>query len=263
MTAAASSRTIITHFLAFRDPIVTAGSYCRGIDYIAFVAATTLCLVHIEARRQYPSDTSGASVLQSLYHQRLSDRGLLERIQDATDEMARVNGDIVAKKITRIMRPLLEIEEKSATGQLYQASVSPTTEGQGPRGCLDVDGFADVLRIEIPHFGTITIRQHPRLVSGTEAIDNELSFTRQQPFGGAKHPGIPGAPGADWENESRSLSQPVMQQMAAWGPMDQMGAVGDKNDATPLVSGLTMEADDDWALQGVDMALFNSIAHFD
>ncbi|KAJ2981195.1 hypothetical protein NQ176_g2171 [Zarea fungicola] len=58
MTVANSARAILTRFTAFHGTIIST-AYCRCMDFIAFIAATTLCMAHIEARRQHAWPTAG------------------------------------------------------------------------------------------------------------------------------------------------------------------------------------------------------------
>ncbi|KAH8651321.1 hypothetical protein BX600DRAFT_387642 [Xylariales sp. PMI_506] len=221
MTATIASRAIVSQFVSFHNSdMMTA--YCRGIDFIAFIASTTLCLAHIEAHSQIqdwetPGKPNGVNVLQSLQHQRLSDRGLLERTLDIMRTMADQRHDVVAQKIVSILEPLLTIEQKSSKGRPYYASASmgPGKEGPVALGKTTVD-HADVLRIQIPYFGTIKIEH---LVP---------SYLDQQ-------------------------AEPPQQSESDGGPSSACGMP----DSHLLVPGLAADVDD-WALQGVDIALFNS-----
>ncbi|KAF3768042.1 hypothetical protein M406DRAFT_237657, partial [Cryphonectria parasitica EP155] len=114
ITAATTSRELVSQFVSFRSNSTSAPpAYCRGIDFIAFIASTTLCLAHIEAHRPRPQGTA-PSTLQSLQHQRQSDRGLLERTLEIMETAARETKDAIAQRILRILRPLLDVEYNAA-----------------------------------------------------------------------------------------------------------------------------------------------------
>ncbi|KAM5350955.1 hypothetical protein ACJ41O_003678 [Fusarium nematophilum] len=160
MTAASASRAIVTQFVSFRTTI-PATAYCRGIDFVAFVASTTLCLAHIEAFRQRATNVGkGVGVFQSLQHERLTDRGLLELTLEIMETQARDNHDAVAKKISSILGPLLVMEDNSARGLHYETSASEDDERESqPPG--DVGAACNILQIQIPYFGTIKIEHRP------------------------------------------------------------------------------------------------------
>ena len=162
MTAANASRAILVQFLQFRGSH-SAISYCRGIDFIVFIASTTLCIAHIEARRHHPGDSSRFSALQSLQHQRQSDRGLLERTFETMETMAKRDKDAVALKITGLLRPLLDIESDAAKGACYRTSAKLGAHIQEFQYVRSATGAQSTLTIHIPHFGTIKIENRPSL----------------------------------------------------------------------------------------------------
>lgn len=176
MTAANASRTILTQFLFFRES-TSIIAYCRGIDFIVFIASTTLCLAHIEARRQQNLGAGkGFNPLQTLQHQRQNDRGLLERTLETIQAMAETNKDPVASKIAKILQPLLNIESDSAKGGCYQASASLGTKMQESQCNSNTSDVHNVLRIHIPHFGTFKIEHQPP----TNSNGQEWSLSGEQ-----------------------------------------------------------------------------------
>ncbi|EED19054.1 conserved hypothetical protein [Talaromyces stipitatus ATCC 10500] len=216
MTAANASRAIITQFVAFHE-FALSPAYCRGIDFIAFIASTTLCLAHIETRRQ---DQNDISCLQSLRHQRLSDRGLLERLLDIMEKMARENSGVVARQISSILGPLLDIEDNSFRGSCYQMRALENVEKSRCVG--QINEASDELRIHIPHCGTIIIEHPSQYVP--HASDADRVFDEP-------------AAGRDQGDVDFRQSQP-------W--------------YIDPIPGLELDVDD-WALQGVDTALFSSL----
>ncbi|KAH9906563.1 hypothetical protein F4778DRAFT_801825 [Xylariomycetidae sp. FL2044] len=133
ITAATASRSSLAQFVAFRGTSGGAGqgNYCRGIDFVAFIASTSMCLAHIQA--QAAGRGGGAcglvTALHSLRHQRLGDRALLERTLEIMQTMARADGgDAIAQRISDILAPLLAVEDNAAAGATYDTSASPAVE---------------------------------------------------------------------------------------------------------------------------------------
>ena len=121
ITAVSATREMLARFLAFRALSPTA-PYCRGMDFFAFVAAATLCVVHVEGwgwrRRQRqqqqqhhhnhnpnhnpnpnpnpnhendPSTPNQPALL--LAHHRPTDRGLAERALACISQLAAAGND--------------------------------------------------------------------------------------------------------------------------------------------------------------------------
>ncbi|RYP31031.1 hypothetical protein DL767_005971 [Monosporascus sp. MG133] len=293
MTAASASRAIVAQFVSFRNAI-SATAYCRGIDFVVFIASTTLCLAHIEARRHHESDTGkSAAFFQSLQHQRLSDRGLLERTLEVMETMAQRSRDAVAQKISSILRPLLAIENNSFKGGCYHISASSGVDKQESQCFGDTSEAFHTLRIQIPYFGTIQIEHRPTLsdtikpaqtlseewpwnLSASQATDASLVVLREpvSPLNRDKEGELSSAArpagyeistaqpvNTDWQTvpSYSDLTDPLKQSGTAY--WDQRVSAYDTSGAQEtylLVPGLAADVDD-WALQGVDMALFNNL----
>ncbi|KAI1409446.1 hypothetical protein F5Y13DRAFT_203344 [Hypoxylon sp. FL1857] len=287
MTAASASRTIVGQFVAFRTSISSI-AYCRGIDFIAFIASTTLCIAHIEARRQHEADArKSASTMQSLQHQRLSDRGLLERALEVMETMAQSNHDIVTQKISSILRPLLDIESNSSKGGCYHIYASSGAGERDSQSLGDTSEEFHELRIQIPYFGTVHIEHRPPLsnIAGpTEMLSEELSWNQSisqmadnaalalrepiSPFdqdgeGGNSIATCQAAYEISTAQSANTDWQAVPSCLDMEGSFEQSGSADSMLDASKeqetylLVPGLTADVDD-WALQGVDMALFRN-----
>ncbi|KAK8041079.1 hypothetical protein PG994_014086 [Apiospora phragmitis] len=190
MTAAIAGRAILVQFVAFRASDEST-AYCRGIDFITLTASMTLCLAHIECRRRREeadhTSASGSSVFHVLRYQRLSDRGLIERTLGIMDDMAALNKDVVAHKISELLRPLLEIESDSDSGREYHVTASspslssfisdatvataPESQCMGERAHGTSPGVK--LSVEIPYFGTINIG-HSRGYKTTAEFDHAV-----------------------------------------------------------------------------------------
>lgn len=289
ITAVNASREVLARFVAFRcsNPI---GSYCRGIDFLAFIASTTLCIAHIETRRQgrvFAGDADGGFSVNSLVHQRPGDRGMMERALGSVEHMASCGPDMIASKIATIFRHLLFIEADAADGSSYNTSSSTSGEEGLECGGRSSEG-GSVLLISIPCFGTIKIerggvsRSMPpdeiptTWESEASSADPRFSFSTSLP------------PERQDEHTRQSLNmldcptrysigdQSVNTDFQAvpWRfgslvhPQHSASATNDQSIssfhgdgvqvAQPLIWGLEVDAED-WALQGVDTALFDSL----
>ncbi|KAK8067244.1 Zn(2)Cys(6) transcription factor protein [Apiospora hydei] len=299
MTAAVASRAILAHFVAFRAS-ETSTAYCRGIDFITFTASMTLCLAHIECRRRRDEaehiDASASTAFHVLQHQRLSDRGLIERTLRIIDDMATRNKDAVAQKISELLKPLLEIESDSSSGKEYHVVASSSsfsdTTAATPESQWTTERShgttPDVkLSVQIPYFGTIKIghsrgvdiavepvHAEPSLVSRCasplrlvhpDECDPPLSRTSQHPRFEitAAQPANP-----DWQTVPSFVDhlsrppEPPAQTFDTNGEdrsaLSSCPRTGETEDGHLVVPGL--EADlEDWALQGVDAAFFSNL----
>ncbi|KAL5340301.1 hypothetical protein BJX70DRAFT_387339 [Aspergillus crustosus] len=192
ITAVNASRDILSRYIGFRSSN-PAHFYCRGCDFLAFVAATIMCLAYISSQGDGPG-----SVFYFLTHSRLSDRGMMERTHEIIQSMAHASdSDTIAPKLTRIIRHLLDVEANAANGAIYSTSSSAGNEGEID-GNMSHGGKA--LHIHIPCFGTINFER-----GSTAALTDALDLDAQPAF--------------------------------------------------PMFS----SADDDWDLQGIDIALFDSL----
>jgi hypothetical protein len=174
-TAVNASREVLSRFVSFRGICPTV-SYCRGVDLLAFIACSTLCLAHIEACRQRQDcieDLNGQghySDLGFLAHQRPGDRGLMERALASIEQVADTNADEVACKMVTVLRHLLTIEDNAAIhGGSYRISYrteSPPlpaySANDSEAGGIAIGSVGDeggVLHIHIPHFGIVDIER--------------------------------------------------------------------------------------------------------
>ena len=289
ITAVHASREVLARFVAFRSSSPT-GSYCRGIDFLVFIASTTLCLAHIDAHRHgqvFAGDGDDGFFFNSLAHQRPSDRGMMERALESVEHMANASVDMVASKIATVFRHLLVIEADAADGSSYNTSSASGEEGRECSGGLSDGG--NVLRIHIPSFGTIKIersgvsrsilskpsQEFPATsVSEAPSTDPGLSFsTFARPERQDKHARQPidmldcptrystshQSVNAEWPAVPLHFGPLVPPQHSASAQKDwRMSSFhGDDGQVVqPLVLGLEAE---DWALQGVDTALFDSL----
>lgn len=294
-TAVMASREILTRFVSFRGSGSVA-AYCRGIDLLAFIASAVLTLAHIDARRQQRvSGGDCGNAPHMIAHQRLSDRGLLEQTLQCILKMIESDEDAMACKISSILKNLLAIEENAAKGDSYSATISSESGVLESQYGDVVTGADHSLRIHVPYFGTIRIEHssssrlagveqrllditpRPSSVPDSSFHDREkfpkCSLTRDgQEKQGVREspPGVSGPAGYRIGGESANADwQPVPFHLDLLGTEEQPERAALEQDsfnfeqigadmASLLVPGLTADVDD-WALQGVDVALFDNL----
>ena len=259
-----ASRAILTQYVSFRDSMSTA--YCRGVDFIAFIASTTLCIAHIERVRQRRGDDAGGGMtrLQAFRHNRLSDRGLLERVLQIMKTMARAENDAVALKISTILRPLLQIEGQShGMGLSFRVCADAEAKREALQPFEHRENVGS-LRIQIPYLGTIRIDKCAPEGAGTpQPVDTgfvglcDVVSPQTEPPSIATLNGVTGE--TDWQAAPQSthsldgLERPAL---------DHLGSASGAGDAhgsgQMLIPGLTTDRNE-WALQGVETALFNNL----
>ncbi|KAI5212995.1 hypothetical protein AUEXF2481DRAFT_518744 [Aureobasidium subglaciale EXF-2481] len=172
-TAVYASRETLNRYLSFRvdNP---AHYYCRGTDFLAFIAATVLALAHIECSRLsklHVPDTYNAFGL--LTHCRMSDRGILERTLEVLREVSKTSADAIASKIVYLLEQLLTIDA-SRVKRVVQAS------DEGDQNVpYHSETTNDCLRLYIPAFGYINF--------GVEAAEPIRTDQHQVPDDHASH----------------------------------------------------------------------------
>ncbi|OJI82975.1 hypothetical protein ASPTUDRAFT_67053 [Aspergillus tubingensis CBS 134.48] len=155
LTIITVSREILARYIAFRasNP---AHYYCRGVDFIAFVAMTVLCIAHIDSFSNM--QPGKGTIVNFLSHSRPSDRGMMERTLSVIEDMATSGSgtDEIAGKLAGIMRHLLGVEESAAGGVGYVARENMGGDGKG-EGEYDgrVGDGGRSLHVYIPYYGTI------------------------------------------------------------------------------------------------------------
>jgi hypothetical protein len=157
LEAASASRKMLAVYISFRR--FNPGSfYCRGADYLAFIAFTVLCLVHVDSRNKMKS-YSRNYVSERIMEARLSDRDTMQGILNILNGMG---NDATASKLAHTMQNLFDIEGWVANGVGYSAAVME--ERDGALECNgDIVNDRNTLRLKIPHFGTINVHRNVNL----------------------------------------------------------------------------------------------------
>ncbi|TGJ81905.1 hypothetical protein E0Z10_g6840 [Xylaria hypoxylon] len=155
LTCVNASREVLSRSIAFRS-FNRVPFCCRAADFFALVAALTLLLAHLDSHRRrhhHDGTSSNSGNLDVLAHQHLGDRALLEQALENMDALARTSNDTLSAKSAGLLRRLLDIETEAASGETYRAQREGSLEAAQGQAHDD----AHVLRIGIPHFGTIRI----------------------------------------------------------------------------------------------------------
>ncbi|KAJ5533312.1 hypothetical protein N7494_009864 [Penicillium frequentans] len=257
ITAITASREILSRYLAFRtsSPIYF---YCRGDECLSCIAIIVLCIAHMNSRRQCPqlSKTDGNdTVFNFLAHSRPSDRAMMERTFEIMSSTSSRGLDGITSKLAQIIHHLLVIEKSAASGTLYSTSSSKGDLGELEFfGTLADDGKA--LHIHIPYFGKInferrTIPRDPTTVPFHEQIGQ-----------GHGSPVGPDGPSAYQNPDQFGIANPLSGTSHYEQSQSPESNQGLKNNCAipPEQIHTTMDPGvDDWNLQGIDLALFDSL----
>tara|TARA_R110002003_G_scaffold502_6_gene20093 strand:- start:9265 stop:10977 length:1713 start_codon:yes stop_codon:yes gene_type:complete len=229
LAAATASREILSRYLSFRTQN-PGHFYCRGIDFLAFIALTVLCLAHIDSQSSAKtSDQLNTCTRQVLVHSHPSNRGLMEHILTVFERMQH---DEIACKLAPIMRHILEVEADASNGAAYTAATNENDDGSTECEGVVVNDRKS-LQLHIPHFGTIKLdRRSVSKPSGQSPLP-------PIPCSEECHPGVRTEP----EGDSQCTLQPP-------------GAAGFESNDFQF---LDLEAPDDWTLQNINESLFESL----
>lgn len=283
ITAVNASRETLTRFVSFRTSN-SAHFYCRSADFLAFIAAVVLCLAHIDSYGQGrgpAQNLTTGSTFNFLAHSRPSDRGIMERTLDIVESMARADNDSIATKIGSILRPLLAIEADAFNGASYS-----TNSFQGDKDELECHGQSTNggkrLYVHIPYFGTINF-EHGTIsksastdqTSSKGSLPNPLvaDMLHNSPFvHNTNQPsGLDCPPDHQMSSQANCYDLPTARsqffQPASSLQRSPLGNGNSSLDSNSLQDDQSCSpvgiayAEDDWDLQGVDVALFDGLFH--
>ena len=273
LTCVSASREVLNRFVVFRG--YNQVSYvCRTIDFFSFIASMTLLIAHLEAHRASSEDNL-------LAHQRLGDRGMVERVLESMEEMARLNNDVLSQHSAMILRKLLAVEADAARGEYYHASTSDNEDDTQQTGTED-----NAIWLSIPYFGNIRIAKDGLSKSDGPASASQQEATRSQVHPYNDTPTIPAAstaayqvssldpplsnihtgyqfgaelPGADWQAVPMYTFDQDQVQQSISDPAPPFDSMLDTPGQQHLLVPNLNTGVDDWALQGVDMAFFDRL----
>ncbi|TGJ81090.1 hypothetical protein E0Z10_g7683 [Xylaria hypoxylon] len=167
-TVISASREILARFTTFRSRHPTV-SYCRGLDFFTFVASIALCLLHIHAsyENQILGHCDSISISDLLAHQRVANRGLMERALQSIEKIAQIESDDkLISDIIPAFRKLLAVEEESYKGVSYSIHLPPNAEQLKHNS-------DDTLYLDLPFCGTIRVERAN--VSNTPLTETSVS----------------------------------------------------------------------------------------
>jgi hypothetical protein len=261
-----TSRELLNRFLDFRasNP---AHYYCRGSDFLAFIATTILCILHIKSSGSAPNRPTGdlpeSTGFGFLAHSRLSDRGLMEQTLEVIESMYEPGTDAISTRISRTLRDLLSVESNASDGRLYHVSSSGANNEELECDGRLVDG-GKTLRVHIPKFGSIDF------IKGTDSrniYDDQVHSVDILPPSTAAVPVLPRSPDpAQSEATLVDTTFPLVQEQSASGlgessqhrPHESSWNTYFNVQQQPEVELMSTEGED-WDLQGVDITLFDSL----
>ncbi|KAI5460190.1 hypothetical protein BGZ63DRAFT_389673 [Mariannaea sp. PMI_226] len=265
MTAINAGREALARYVAFRSNNPDH-FYCRGVDFIAFIATTVLCLAYIDFRGQNQclSRSVGSSNFDFLAHSRLGDRGLMERTVDIIECMARAGSDAIASKIARILGHLLAVEANAASGTSYSTN-SSCGDGKQELECHgQLTNGGKMLQVHIPCFGTINFERRTISKASFGGQTTEQRLLPDPPDQqGQTHLYRPG-PSSMCEGDAQVTVQadpgqavPVQSDLPGDG-LSSFRHGGIPEDSLPNIQAIG-ELGEDWDLQGVDITLFDTL----
>jgi hypothetical protein len=274
-----ASREILARFIAYRG-FNKVPACQRALDFLALMAATTLLLAHFDSHLLRRTNNF-------LAHQRLGDRAMMEQVLDIMDELIKLNEDVLTEQSARVLRCLLHIEDDAAEGRSYSAqsvrhsgTIPVEDEGDAQEGEC---GGNRVLKIAIPCFGHIRIAREGAMREESAATESCALRTQSASDEHLPKALAPAAPATSTGSGLR-ISAPIRTDLGQFAPLEsgtlQMEALtanpsqhfipehsvpelpGHDDKSAQLqhydLPGMTAGVDD-WAFQGVDMALFDSL----
>lgn len=259
LTMVHASRETLTRYNSFRiyNP---AEYYCRGSDYLALVALTTLCLAYISSASQTADQETMVpdAYVQFLTHNRPSARAIMEQTLQIVESLSKNTADSINSDISRAMRSLLTTESNAANGVVYQTSSSTGEAGAFTQSSRTTEGNK-ALQIHLPHFGTIHFKHgvasrstptpESLIAEDPSCANRSTSATSNSAYGVFHQQDLP---------ERQHLRAAAQYDTAASGIGNIQQLNTDLLDTTILPE--FPELGDDWGdLQGVDLALFDSI----
>ncbi|KAJ5886879.1 uncharacterized protein N7473_009553 [Penicillium subrubescens] len=250
ITAVNASREILSRYVASRTSN-PGHFYCRGADFLAFVGIVVMCLTYINSRSQgqRPVETlSSDTVFNFLAHCRPADRGIMERTLEVIESMAQASDDAISSKFSLVTREL-EVEGELTNG-------------------------GKALHLYIPYLGKIYFE--PGVVPKCSAtastqLDMDTSTTRDTDtlvpglFENIRSlAGLEGPPMCSIDKRPFGPDMETLQSSFTWQrPSPSVEDLHCHHGATQPTQSLppleVFDAGNDWGLQGVDIALFDSL----
>ncbi|KAJ5763786.1 hypothetical protein N7533_002467 [Penicillium manginii] len=273
LTAVNASREILSRYIAFRssNPV---NFYCRGGDFLAFVAIVVICFAHIGSHSQGDQTIQAGEIGFScnvLAHSRLSDRGIMERTLAILLSTSNGEPDLIVSKLSHLIGHLLAVESDAANGKSYSMSTSASDE-EDNESTVKPNSNGNVLRIHIPYFGTINFEpragsnsvsrtpmqaeSHTSIWVSELLLADQLAGSSYRPCSDVVCPLTPNAHPTQLQTSQLALSGPDLALDELQGSnFEDTSAAQEQT----LMTSASVGTYHDWDLQGIDLALFDSL----
>jgi hypothetical protein len=225
-TCASASRDILIRCLITHKQ----GSlwlYSHTLNFLALTASLTLLLMHLYIKRHVVAPCF-------LAHQRLSDRAMIEQVLEAMEKDTLVDNSESRSPDARMLRQLLMMDDG--------VDMTPENDSSNGASAGTANSIAsDPIRLFVPFFGAINISRGGIIT--TEAMTPEGATNNSPQSEGQVGDNTKGVGNARQEKGEVSISmQPT-----------------DNFLSSSLLNPLPTADTNQWALQGVDFAFFDSL----
>ncbi|KAL1311901.1 hypothetical protein AAFC00_001972 [Neodothiora populina] len=171
VTCVNASREVLLRFIALRD-FNKVDCSCRIVDFLALMAAITLLLAHL--------DGHALSINNTLAHQYQSDRAMIEEVEDNMKAVNRLNSDAHSAHSIELLGQLLALNVESDDGDppaLRSVSIYDTSTDVEPA----IRTADPIVNINIPYFGVVKVaRQSVRMESHQSQSNNRARGLQTQ-----------------------------------------------------------------------------------
>ncbi|KAH3905214.1 hypothetical protein HBH56_221750 [Parastagonospora nodorum] len=216
ITCVNASREVILRFITLRN-FDDIGCDCRTIEFLALMAAMALLIAHLEGQCLESGNL--------LAHQYITDRALIEQVQDHMAKLHKLNGDPLSAQSAILLERLLMIDGEDSLSKDEQ--IVPSLRDQDDDIAISPQTpYSTIIRIAREGI----IKPAPRL----EDTPASTAFTSESLDATTAAVGC----SSTYDTSELSSFNFALQQ----------------GDFPSLTAGL-----DDWAFQGVDTAFFDSL----
>ncbi|KAG2412312.1 hypothetical protein HFD88_009869 [Aspergillus terreus] len=277
ITCVNASREVLSRYIALRSFNRIAYS-CRTVDFIALMAAMTLLLAHMDSHRDGPNNL--------LANQYLSDRGMIEQVQEHMSEINRLNSDELSAQSADLLKALLAVDMENGTGRVSVREAGSeemmlpegTSQEEEEEDAGDKEDGDDVARVHIPYFGIIRIaREVPTKRQAAPALPTVTTTSNSEPQLHLSSLTMPPASLSTLTRSANNTPNPFSFSVADTTasqftapfahPRHQPRPNPFSDPGRSLEPSWLMQSGypelaaggEDWAFQGVDMAFFESI----
>lgn len=264
VTCVHASREVLLRYIPLRNINRIAYS-CKTVDFIALMAAMALLLAHLHSVRD-----DGGNILA---HQYVSDRAMIEQVQENMEKMNRLSADPLSAQSADLLRRLLDIDGEDENHHISVLTAEPEGDNDLLRGLEAIKESG--VDVHIPYFGTIKISStastkqhfpsahvHPgEIQTRNRATNIGAEAGIDEGFSGSRSlPSFMALPNAETILNETCLSQSGEQH-------DRVHQDNLSNFKLSRVTPLPLDSEypdlaaatEDWAFQGVDMTFFDNI----